>query len=82
MRLEVMQEPFCGSFYFGTCLLKDALFGLRQFLTTESLSKMMKNAFYFILKALLFPGYLHFCPGFLGMKKDGFTKKLRLTSNL
>ena len=31
---------------------KDALSGLRQFLATESPLKMMKNAFYFTLKAL------------------------------
>ena len=32
--------------------LKGALKGLRQFLITESPLKMMKNAFYFALKAL------------------------------
>ena len=32
--------------------LKDALSGLRQSLATESPLKMMKNAFYFTLKAL------------------------------
>ena len=32
--------------------LKGALSGLRQFLITESPLKMMKNAFYFTLKAL------------------------------
>ena len=31
---------------------KGALWGLRQFLATESPLKMMKNAFYFTLKAL------------------------------
>ena len=31
---------------------KGALSSLRQFLTTESLLKMMKNVFYFILKSL------------------------------
>ena len=33
--------------------LKGALLGLKQFLATESPLKTMKNAFYFILKALL-----------------------------
>ena len=33
-------------------LFKDALSSLRQFLATESPLKMMKNAFYSILKAL------------------------------
>ena len=31
---------------------KDGLTGVRHFLTTESSLKMMKNAFYFILKPL------------------------------
>ena len=31
---------------------KDALLGLRQFLTTERPLKMMKNTFHFMLKAL------------------------------
>ena len=33
-------------------MFKDALSGLRQFLATESPLKLMKNAFYFTLKAL------------------------------
>ena len=39
---------------------KGALLGLRQFFTTESPLKMMKNAFYFILKAffLLFQTFV------------------------
>ena len=41
----------------GLCfnaILKGPPSGLRQFLTTESLLKMMKNTFYFMLKALFF----------------------------
>ena len=34
---------------------KDALSGMRKFVATESPFKMMKNAFYFTLKALFFP---------------------------
>ena len=34
------------------CILKGALSGLRQLLTTESPLGMMKNAFYFSLKVL------------------------------
>ena len=37
---------------FSLSIFKGALQGLRQFLATESLLKMMKNAFYFTLKAL------------------------------
>ena len=33
-------------------MLKGQLSGLRQFLAIESLFKMMKNAFYFMVKAL------------------------------
>ena len=33
--------------------VKGAISGLRRFLGTESLLKMIKNAFYFTLKALL-----------------------------
>ena len=35
-----------------TLIHKGALSGLRKFLATESLLKMMKNAFYFTLQAL------------------------------
>ena len=38
-----------GSYHF----LKDPLSSLRQFLTTESSLKIMTNALYFMLKALL-----------------------------
>ena len=36
----------------AACNIKGALSGLRQFLAIESPLKMMKNAFYFTLKAL------------------------------
>ena len=42
----------CVSVLWWLYVLKGPLSGLRQFLTTERLLKMMKNAFYFILKAL------------------------------
>ena len=41
-------------------IVKGALSGLRQFLTTEILLKMMKNVFFFALKTLLFSRYLIF----------------------
>ena len=37
----------------GSITIKDAHSSLRQFLATESPLKMMKNAFYFTLKAPL-----------------------------
>ena len=44
-----------------------ALSGLRQFLATESPLKMMKNVFYFMLKALSFSRYISFYHDFLFM---------------
>ena len=41
----------------------------------DILSKMMKNAFYFILKALLFSRYLNFCLDFLGMLRKRLDQK-------
>ena len=44
--------------------------GLRQFLATESSFTMMKNVFYFILKALfVLEKYLNFCPDFGHVEK-------------
>ena len=37
----------------NTYSFKDAISGLRRLLATESSLKMMKNAFYFILRVLL-----------------------------
>ena len=45
-----------AKFYFwkkANSVLKGALSGLRQFFVTESSLKMIKNAFYFIFKALI-----------------------------
>ena len=41
--------------------IKGALSGLRQFLATEKPLKMMKNAFYFTLKALFVLKISRFC---------------------
>ena len=41
---------------------KDALSGMRKFVATESPFKMMKNAFYFTLKALFFLKIFKFLP--------------------
>ena len=44
---------FINGWFFGDIeYFKDTLSGWRQFLATESPLKMMKNAFYFTLKAL------------------------------
>ena len=41
-------------------MLEGPLLSLRQFLTADTLLKMMKNAFYFIWKLVSFLRYLHF----------------------
>ena len=46
-------------------LYQKQLSGPRQFLTNESLLKIIKIAFYFILKDFSFLRYLHFYPDFL-----------------
>ena len=53
---------------FQNFFLKDALLNLRQLFAFESLLKMMKNAFYFTLKAFFsFSRYLNFCLDFFVM---------------
>ena len=47
-------------------MLKPALLGERQFLITESPLKIMKNAFYFPLKALFVLKILGFLSSFFG----------------
>ena len=47
-------------------MFKGALQGLRQFLITESPLKMMKNAFYFTLKALFVLKIFKFLSWLLG----------------
>ena len=39
---------------------------------------MMKNAFYFILKALLIVRFLNFCPQFLGHVEKELDKKAKV----
>ena len=46
------QEYYCTALSLSALSFKGVLSGLRQFLATESPLKMMKNAFYFISKAL------------------------------
>ena len=59
---------------------KGSLSGLRQFLTTGSPLKMMKNAFYFMLKARSILKVFTFCRDFLLLRQNGSMKKLRLMS--
>ena len=55
--------------------LKGALLGLRQFWATESPLKMMKNASYFILKALFVFKIFRFLSR---LYKNGFIRKIKL----
>ena len=59
-------HPFALIFRFHS-KIKGPLLGLRLFLMIESLSKLMKNAFYFMLKLFSLLRYLHLCPDFLVM---------------
>ena len=60
--------------------IKGTLSSLRQFLETESPLKMMKNVFYFTLKALLVLMIFKFWLEFSVMSKNGFIRKRRLIS--
>ena len=56
---------------------KGPLFGLRQFLTTESPLKIIKNAFYFILKALLILEIFTFLSWLFNLAEKWFDKKAK-----
>ena len=55
--------------------LKNTLFGLRQFLATKSPLKMMKNTFYFNLKALFALKIFKFLSWFFGHVEEQFDLK-------
>ena len=60
---------------------KGTLSGPKQFLATESALQIMKNAFYFILKALYvlsFIKYLGFRPEFFGYVEKPLDKKAKV----
>ena len=61
---------------------RDALSGPRQLLAAESLLKIMKNAFYFTLKALFVLKIFKFFPDLLFMQKNGLIREIRLISKL
>ena len=61
-------------------LIKGALPGLRQFLANEIPLKMMKNTFYFALKALFLLKIVKFRLDFLAMGKNDLIRKIRLIS--
>ena len=58
--------------------LEGALSGLTQYLADESPLKMMKNNFYFTLKALFVLKIFEFCLDFSVMEKNGLIRKIRL----
>ena len=57
--------------------IKGPLLGARQFLPFGSPLKVMKNAFYFTLKALSFSRYVRFCLDFSVMYKNGLIRNIR-----
>ena len=56
-------------------LLKGALSGLKQLLTTESRLKMIKNAFYFISKVFFVPKIFQFLSWLFGHVAKWLDKK-------
>ena len=58
------------------------LSGLRQILTTESLLKMMKKYFYFILKALFVLEIFTFLSWFFGYVEKRLDKKFKVNSKI
>ena len=61
-------------------IINDALSGLRKVLATENPFKIMKNAFYFALKAVFVHKILKFLSGLFGYVKNGLIGKIRLIS--
>ena len=62
--------------------LKGALSGPRQFLSTKSPLKIIKNGFFISHQKLsFFSRYLSFCFDFLVMHQNDLIKKIRLISN-
>ena len=59
---------------------KDPLSGMRQFLTNERPLKMMKDAFYFMLKDLFILEIFTLLFWFFGYVKNGLIRKLWLIS--
>ena len=59
-------------------VFKGALSGLRQFLATESPQKMMKNAFYFTLKALFVLKIFKFLSSIFGHVEKPLDQKVKV----
>ena len=65
-----------------TLVPKDPLSDVRQFLTTESPFKMMKNAFYFMLKALFVLQIFKFLSWLFGYVEKRYDKKVNLNPKI
>ena len=63
-----------------TVSVKGAVSGLRQFSTTESPLKMIKNTFHFTSKSLFVLKIFKFCLDFLVFYENGLIRKKRLIS--
>ena len=62
-------------------MIKGPIPGLRQFLTAECPLKMMKNAFYFRLKALFVPEIITFLSWLFGYVEERLDKKATVNFN-
>ena len=62
-------------------LIKGTLRGLRQFLATENPLRIIKNAFYFTLKAVSIINTFKFCSEFFDDVRNRLIRKLKLISN-
>ena len=71
---------FRKGLYQISCNFIGALSSLRQFLATENPLEMMKNTFYFTLKAPLVLKMFTFFLEFLAMQLNGSIRKIRLIS--
>ena len=60
---------------------KDWVSGLRQLLTIESPLKMMKNTFYFVLKAIFILGIFTFLSWLFGYVEKRLDKKAKVIVN-
>ena len=63
-------------------LIKGTLRGLRQFLATENPLRIMKNAFYFTLKAVSIINTFKFCSEFFDDVEKPFDKKTEVNFKL
>ena len=72
----ILLHDFLTCFAFWGTIIKGQISDLRQRLTTESLLKMMENAFYFMLKALFVLEIFILLTWLFGYVEKRFDKKV------